>query len=210
MENNNVTEVVFVLDKSGSMYDSKEDTIGGFNQTLDKQKEAQGQTNITTCLFSNGFTWLHDHIDIKSVQHLTSEDYQPNGCTALLDAFGESILKLENITKQTKTNKVIFFIITDGLENASKEFTNERIKKMVEAKKELGWEFVFLGANMDAFATASSMGINVKNSANFKQDKQGMAMSFMCASNVLDCFRKEGVVKEELLQEVNDDCKNRQ
>ena len=154
----NLTELVFILDRSGSMGGLESDTIGGFNSLLEKQKKVEGKCNLTTVLFDHDYELLHDRINIQAVSPLTEKDYYVRGSTALLDAVGRTISKIEHVQETTaeeyRAGKVMFVIITDGMENASREYTTKKVKSMIEAEKEKGWEFVFLGANMDAVETA--------------------------------------------------------
>ena len=153
------TELVFILDKSGSMAGLESDTIGGFNAMLQKQKALPGACRITTVLFDNRYELLHDRIDIRAVSPVTEREYQVGGSTALLDAIGRTIQKLAGVQRNTaeeyRADKVMFVIITDGAENSSREYSSQRVKAMIEHEKEkYGWEFVFLGANIDAVETA--------------------------------------------------------
>ena len=155
----NLTELVFILDRSGSMGGLESDTIGGFNSLLEKQKKVEGKCSLTTVLFDHDYELLHDRINIQAVSPLTEKDYYVRGSTALLDAVGRTISKIEHVQETTaeeyRAGKVMFVIITDGMENASREYTTKKVKSMIEAEKEKGWEFVFLGANMDAVETAA-------------------------------------------------------
>ena len=156
---NNATELVFILDRSGSMAGLEKDTIGGFNAMLKKQKEVEGECRITTVLFDNQINILHDRLDIQAIGCLTEKDYQVGGSTALLDAIGSTINKIGNVQKHSayehRASKVLFVIITDGEENSSREFSSERVKKMTEHQmKKYNWEFIFLGANIDAVETS--------------------------------------------------------
>lgn len=160
----NLTELVFILDRSGSMGGLEQDTIGGFNAMLTRQKEQEGEANVTTILFDHEVQLLHDRFPLKAVAPLTEKDYYVRGCTALLDAIGYGMEKMVNIQRHLPENeraeKVIFVITTDGLENASKRFGYEKIRRMIEREKEqYGWEFLFLGANMDAVKEAARFGI---------------------------------------------------
>lgn len=160
-----LTELVFILDKSGSMSGLEKDTIGGFNSMLAKQKAIDGECFITTVLFDNDYVLLHDRIDIRAVNVITEKEYQVGGSTALLDAIGKTIHKINNAQKNTadsyRAEKVLFVIITDGEENASCEYSADKIRNLIEQqKKEYGWEFIFLGANVDAVQTAKSFGID--------------------------------------------------
>ncbi len=208
---NEVTEVVFVLDRSGSMGSIVDDTIGGFNSVLKQQQEINSQAYITTCLFDDRIEWLHDHLDLQDVKPIDEEDYYVRGCTALYDAIGLTIGKIKNIVKHNNSGKVVFIIITDGRENASKEYGGKKIKKLIEQCKEEGWEFLFLGANIDAFETAESIGINRNRAANWVCDSQGMDLSMKSVSNAVRDMRLQGMVEEDCLQSVNQDyCKRKE
>jgi uncharacterized protein YegL len=184
--NENLTEIVAVLDRSGSMEPLTNDTIGGFNSFLREQKEVPGEAVLTTVLFNDSYMLLHDRLNIKNVKSMTNKEYIPQGMTALLDAMGKTIndigLKLHNTMENERPGKVIFFIITDGEENASVEFTSDKIKEMVELQKNVyGWEFIFLGANIDSFSAAASMGISVDRAFDIAEDGEGI----VCAQEAM-------------------------
>ena len=182
MMNTNMTELVFILDRSGSMSGLEDDTIGGFNGMLKKQKEENQDVNVTTVLFDDRVDIIHDRFPIAIVQPLTEKDYYVRGCTALLDAVGESIHKIENVEehlpKDYKASKVIFVITTDGHENSSKSYTYPQIRRLIEAKKELGWEFLFLGANIDAVGEAAKMGIERNRTVTYENDSKGVSLNY--------------------------------
>ena len=166
----NLTELVFILDRSGSMYGLEQDTIGGFNSMLTKQKSLDGECRITTVLFDHQYTLFHDRIDIQAVSPMSEKDYFVGGSTALLDAIGTTIDKLIRVQRHTaesyRAQKVIFVIITDGEENSSRKYSYDQVKAKIEHEKEAyGWEFIFLGANMDAVKTASQFGIHADRAA---------------------------------------------
>ena len=161
----NLTEMVFILDRSGSMSHLVDDTIGGFNSMIEQQKNEDGDAYITTVLFDHEYEMLHDHVDIKDVKPITNKEYYARGMTALLDALGRTIYsvgeRLNNTPEDERPEKVIFVITTDGFENASQEFTKSGVKKMIEHQQEkYSWTFMFLGANMDAVGEAASLGMN--------------------------------------------------
>lgn len=187
--NKELTELVFILDRSGSMSGLEDDTIGGFNGMIKKQKAEGEQVNVTTVLFDDQIEMIHDRFSIDIVEPLTSEDYYVRGCTALLDAVGTSIKKIENVQNHLpedhKAARVLFVITTDGHENSSREYTYPKIKKMIEAKKELGWDFIFLGANIDSVAEASRMGISRNSTANYVNDGEGIATNYDAISEVV-------------------------
>ena len=170
--NNDITELVFILDKSGSMIGMEDDTIGGFNSMIEKQKEVEGRAYVSTVLFSNRSEVIHDREDLKNVEPLTRNDYCPNGATALLDAIGGAISHIGNIHKYARPedvpSKTIFIITTDGMENASYKYSSSKVKDMIERQKsKYGWEFLFVAANIDAVETADELGIARGRAANY-------------------------------------------
>ena len=179
----NLTEIVFILDRSGSMAGLEADTIGGFNAMIRKQKEETGEAYVSTVLFNNHTEVIHDRVDIRNVQPLTSRDYYVRGCTALLDAVGKSIHHIGNVHKyareEDRPEKTLFVITTDGMENASHTYTYEKLKAMIEhQKKQYGWEFLFLGANIDATREAARFGITAEYAADYHADHQGTAVIY--------------------------------
>lgn len=194
MSRKNHAEIVFVLDRSGSMSSIKDDAIGGFNAFVDAQKKVAGTADITLVLFDHEYQKVYDAKDINSVELLTDKTYIPRGNTALLDAIGRSInevgAKLNALKEDERAEKVIVCIITDGAENASKEFTNEKIKEMIEHQKsKYNWEFAYLGANQDSFATASMYGISKGMTSNFAADTDGTRGAYACLSNLTANYR---------------------
>lgn len=184
-----LTEIVFILDRSGSMQGLESDTIGGFNGMLEKQRKQAGTALVSTVLFSNETEVIHDRADIRSVKPLTEDDYTAGGCTALLDAVGGAIHHIGNIHKYARDEDVpehtLFVITTDGLENASMHYTAERVKSMVERQRvKYGWEFIFLGANIDAVETAANIGIRRDRAAKFRNDAGGIERNY----EALDCM----------------------
>ncbi|MCM3115474.1 VWA domain-containing protein [Neobacillus sp. MER 74] len=179
----NLTELVFILDKSGSMAGLEADTIGGYNAMLKKQQKAEGEAIVTTVLFDHEYDLLHDRINVRGISPITEKDYEVGGTTALLDAIGLSIQKIANVQKRTRegerAEKVLFVITTDGMENASREFTADKIKKMVQCQKEkFGWEFLFLGANIDAISTAARFGIDEDFAVEYHADGEGTQLNY--------------------------------
>lgn len=188
----NLTEVVFILDRSGSMEGLEDDTIGGFNSMLEKQKKVEGDVIISTVLFDHETEVIHDRVPLADVKKLTREEYWTRGSTALLDAIGSSIKHIKKIHKYAREedtpDKTLFVITTDGMENSSHLFDYNEIKKLVEAQKELGWEFIFLGANIDAIGTASHLGINADRAVNYHSDRIGTRKIFGGVSDFVSCF----------------------
>ena len=192
--NKNLTELVFVLDKSGSMSGLEKDTIGGFNSMLEKQRKEDGDVVISTVLFDDRVQVLHDRTDLEKIANLTDRDYQVGGCTALLDALGKSIKHINKIQKMLPEDerpaKTMFIITTDGQENSSHEFSYDKIKKMVEKKQEKKqWEFLFLGANMDAISAAADIGIKADRATNFHSDAVGTAVNYAALSRAVSRVR---------------------
>ena len=179
-------EMVLILDKSGSMSGLESDTIGGFNSMIDKQKEAGVDAKVTTVLFDTHFKTLHDRADIKKVEKLTSKDYVASGNTALLDAVGDTINKISKVEDiYAKNRAVLFVIVTDGQENSSKEYSKAQIKKMISDKQEkYDWEFIFLGANIDAVSEAQSLGIKGTNAVKYKNSSEGVQKNFEAAAEM--------------------------
>ena len=210
----NLTELVFILDKSGSMSGLEKDTIGGFNSMLDQQRKVDGECVITTVLFDNRYELLHDRIDIRAVQPITGKEYFVGGSTALLDAIGRTIHKIDtaqkNTTEDYRAEKVMFVIITDGEENASRHFSSAQIRQMIQHQKErYGWEFIFLGANIDAVETAGRFGIDADRAVDYVPDGEGTELNFRMMSETVATFRECGAVPTACLDEIREDMKKR-
>ena len=210
----NLTELVFILDKSGSMSGLEKDTIGGFNSMLDQQSKVDGECVITTVLFDNRYELLHDRIDIRSVQPITGKEYFVGGSTALLDAIGRTIHKIDtaqkNTTEDYRAEKVMFVIITDGEENASRHFSSAQIRQMIQHQKErYGWEFIFLGANIDAVETAGRFGIDADRAVDYVPDGEGTELNYRMMSQTVATFRECGAVPTACLDEIRKDMKKR-
>ncbi len=208
------TELVFILDKSGSMAGLESDTIGGFNSMLKKQKEVPGECRITTVLFDNRHELLHDRIDIRAVSPMTEREYRVGGSTALLDAIGLTIQKLVSVQKNTaeeyRAENVMFVIITDGEENSSRRFSSDRVKAMIGHEKEkYGWEFVFLGANIDAVETAGKFGISADRAVDYVPDGRGTELNFQMMSEAVADFRETRVLPQAPLEAIRGDHKKR-
>ena len=211
---NNATELVFILDRSGSMAGLERDTIGGFNAMLKKQKEVEGECRITTVLFDNQINILHDRLDIQAIGSLTEKDYQVGGSTALLDAIGSTINKIGNVQKHSshehRASKVLFVIITDGEENSSREFSSQRIKKMIEHQmKKYNWEFIFLGANIDAVETSKMYGIRPDRTQNYHADAKGVNLNFDVMSKTVANFRMNANIDEDWKEQIEKDFEDR-
>ena len=191
----NLTELVFILDRSGSMGGLESDTIGGFNSMLAKQQAEPGECRITTVLFDNEYEVLHDRIEIKAVSPITEREYYVRGQTALLDAVGRTINKIGGVQKNTaeeyRAEKVLFVITTDGMENASREFSYDKIKSMIEHQKsKYSWEFIFLGANIDAVDVANRFGVASNRAQSFHNDSEGIRLNYEMLSRTASEFRR--------------------
>ena len=202
----NLTEIVFILDRSGSMSGLEADTIGGFNSMLEKQKKEEGTVYVSTVLFSNTSKVLHDRVDIKKIESMTERDYQVNGCTALLDAIGGAIHHIGNVHKYARKedvpSKTIFLITTDGMENASREYSSARVKEMIKRQEEkYGWEFFFVAANIDAVETAEHIGIRRERAANYDVE-EGTATMYCAMSKNISEYRKTGKVRDNWNEEI--------
>lgn len=189
-----LTELVFILDRSGSMAGLESDTIGGFNGMLKKQRQVEGEAIVTTVLFDDRYELLHDRIRLDGVPALTGEEYYVRGCTALLDAVGQTIRKITGVQKNTaeahRAEKVIFVITTDGLENASREYSYEQVRNLIKEEQEkYGWEFLFLGANMDAVSEGDRLGIRAERSVTFECSSAGLADNYRAVSCFLEKAR---------------------
>ena len=213
----NSTELVFILDRSGSMGGLESDTIGGFNSMLAKQQGQDGECRITTALFDHEYEILHDRIDIKAVSPITEKEYFVRGNTALLDAIGKTIHKIDNTQQHTakkyRAEKVLFVITTDGMENASREYTYDKIKSHIERQKsEYGWEFIFLGADIDAVEVADRFGIAKNRAQNFHKDKDGIELHYRVVGEAVAAFRaapKNASLADDWSAEIEEDYKRR-
>ena len=190
----NLTEIVFILDRSGSMSGLEADTIGGFNSMIEKQKKAEGEALISTVLFDNTSEVIHDRVSVQNIKLMTDEDYTVRGCTALLDAIGGAIHHIGNVHKYARAEDVpehtMFVITTDGMENASRRYDSDKVKKMIERQKEkYGWEFLFLGANIDAVETARHFGISEDRAVNYHSDSEGTQLNYEVVSEAICAVR---------------------
>lgn len=210
---NNLTEMVFVLDKSGSMCGLEKDTIGGFNAMIEKQKKLEGDCLVSTVLFSDDSVVVHDRVDISEISRMTENDYCVGGCTALVDAVGESVKHISDIHRYIRKEDIpehtMFIVTTDGMENASHKYTLKKVKKMIEAKKEAGWEFIFLGANIDAAETAEDFGIDRERAVNYYADSKGTAEVFASVTCAATEMRRCGKVSGKWRHDIDKDYKNR-
>ena len=210
----NLTEIIFILDRSGSMQGLEKDTIGGFNSLIEKQKKIEGDALISTVLFANKSKVIHDRVDVKDVKPMTENNYITGGCTALLDAIGNAIHHISNIHKYARKEDVpehtLFVITTDGMENASKTYTYPKVKKLIENQKEkYGWEFMFLGANIDAVNVASYMGIDGSRAVNFNCDSEGTELNYEVLNDAIGVLRKCSYVSADWKKRIDKDFKKR-
>ena len=209
-----LTEIVFILDRSGSMAGLERDTIGGFNAMIEKQRKEPGEALISTVLFDHENEVIHDRVDIRKIEPLTDEDYYVRGCTALLDAVGGAIHHIGNVHKyareEDRPEKTLFVITTDGMENASRQYTYEKLKAMIERQKEkYGWEFIFLGANIDAAKEAARFGIDRDHAADYHADRQGTAVIYEAMSEAVCRVRACRPMSSEWKKGVDEDYKKR-
>ena len=211
---NNVTELVFILDRSGSMSGLEKDTIGGFNSMIEKQKKEDGLCYVSTLLFDDKCEVLHDRVKLGDVPVMTEDDYYVRGSTALLDALGGAIKHIGNIHKYARSEdipeKTLFVITTDGMENASRKYTSERVKQMIERQqKKYGWEFIFIGANIDAVTTAKSYGIAPERAVNYTADSRGTNALFSSVGKAVKAVRHGKVLNDEWREDIEEDMKKR-
>lgn len=187
------TEIVFILDESGSMHSLKADTIGGFNSMLEKQKSQEGDAVVTTITFNSSSKIIHDRIDINKIENMSDDQYVPNGSTALFDAVGNAVEHISSIHRyardEDRPEHTVFIITTDGMENSSRKFSQYDVKKMIESKKEEGWEFIFLGANIDAAQAACDIGIEKESAVDYVADSFGTHTLFSAVSNAISNSR---------------------
>ena len=213
--NSNLTEIVFILDRSGSMAGLEADTIGGFNAMIERQKAAEGEALVSTVLFSNESTVIHDRVDVKQVAPMTDKQYRVGGCTALIDAIGGAIHHIGNVHKyireEDRPEHTIFVITTDGMENASHRYTSDAVKAMVERQKQkYGWEFLFLGANIDAVETAAHFGIGEDRAVTFHSDPVGQALNYAEVSAAVCQVRASAPLGREWKANIEMDYQSRE
>lgn len=209
-----MTELVFILDRSGSMSGLEKDTIGGFNAMLQKQRRQEGDAVVSTVLFNTSAQVIHDRLPLERVGDLTEEDYCVGGCTALLDAVGGAIHHIGNVHKyarpEDRPRRTLFVITTDGLENASRRYNYRKVKAMIERQKErYGWEFLFLGANMDAAAETARFGIAPDRAAKYCCDEQGTALNYEVISEAVSRVRRSAPLSAEWKERIDADCRKR-
>lgn len=209
-----LTEIVFILDRSGSMAGLEKDTIGGFNAMLEKQRRGEGQALISTVLFSNESAVIHDRVDAREVPPLTEREYFVCGCTALLDAVGGAIHHIGNVHKyareEDRPERTLFVITTDGMENASRHYDLRRVRTMIERQKaRYGWEFLFLGANIDAVDTAARLGIDADRAANFHCDAQGTQLNYEAVSDAVSAMRCAAPLSADWKERIDSDFQSR-
>jgi len=209
-----MTEIVFILDRSGSMMDLAGDTVGGFNAMLNRQKEENGDALVSTVLFNNRSCVLHDRVSIEAVPPMTEAEYFPHGTTALLDAVGGAIHHIGNVHKYARKEdvpeKTLFIITTDGLENASRTYSYQKVKAMIDRQKEkYGWEFLFLGANIDAAREAGRLGIDESRAVNYHADGAGTARNFQAIGKAVSMMRRESCIRQEWRAEIDRDFEER-
>lgn len=211
---NGITELVFILDRSGSMSGLESDTIGGFNAMIDKQKKQDGECYVSTVLFDNVSEVLHDRVKLSEIKPMTDREYTVRGCTALIDAIGGAIHHIGNVHKYARPEDVpehtIFVITTDGMENASRKYSSDKVKKMIERQKEqYGWEFLFIGANIDAVETAAQYGISKDRAVNYNADEVGTHILYESVSAVVGNVRANKCIDKDWSEELNKDYKRR-
>lgn len=211
---NNITELVFILDRSGSMSGLEGDTIGGFNSLIEKQRRQDGECYVSTVLFDNVSEVLHDRVRLSEIRKMTEDDYTARGCTALIDAIGSAIHHIATIHKYARREDVpehtMFVIMTDGMENASRKYSSREVKRMIEKeKKKYGWEFLFIGANIDSVETAGHFGIGADRSANYHADGKGTAVVFEAVADTVSCMRKSRPITADWSGKINEDYNSR-
>ncbi len=203
-----LTELVFILDKSGSMAGMESDTIGGFNSMLEKQKKEECEAYVSTFLFNDHIKLVHDRTDLRNVRNMTREDYTVGGCTALLDAVGKAIQHIRSIHRyareEDRPESTLFVITTDGLENASHQFSRRDVKGMIEQQKSLGWQFIFLGANIDSEEAASEIGIENDHAFLYKLSNKGIHASLDAVNTAVHSIRRKKVLDYYTLEVIKD------
>lgn len=193
--NKDLVEVVFIIDESGSMSGLEADTVGGFNSTIEKQRAIEGKCIVSTVFFNTRSRVYHDRLDLANIKKMERTDYYPNGCTALVDAVCESIKHIKTIHRYIREedvpSKTLFIITTDGMENASRKYSSKELKEMIEERKKAGWEFIYLAANIDAFATAKDYGLDEMEVTPYINDRKGNDIKFACMEAAITSVRRE-------------------
>ncbi|MBE5800932.1 MAG: VWA domain-containing protein [Clostridiales bacterium] len=212
--NKHLTELVFILDCSGSMAGLESDTIGGFNAMIDRQKQGEGDAIVSTVVFSDASTVIHDRVDVQKVQPMTNREYRVGGCTALLDAIGGAIHHIGNVHKYARKEnvpgKTLFVITTDGMENASRRYAAEEIRQKIERQqKEYGWEFLFLGANIDTVETARHYGISKERAVSYRSDHQGTRLNYQVIGDAVMHMRCTATLPENWKDRIEADLRDR-
>lgn len=210
----NFTELVFILDRSGSMQSLTDDTIGGFNSLIEKQRGVEGGCVVSTVLFDSHSTVLHDRVPLTEVKPMTRNDYVPQGNTALIDAIGGAVKHIGNIHKYARPEDIpehtMFVIITDGMENASRQYTADKVRAMIERQKDrYGWEFIFIGANIDAVETASRFGISEDRAVDYLADAQGTAVAYAASCDAIGEMRRGKRISNSWHNRISNDMKER-
>ena len=210
----NLTEIVFILDRSGSMAGLEADTIGGFNSLIEKQRREEGEAIISTVLFDNFSEVIHDRVPLDQVPELTDKEYYVRGCTALLDAVGGAVHHIGNVHKyareEDRPQRTLFVITTDGMENASRHYTYDRVRQMIERQKEkYGWEFLFLGANIDAAKEAARFGIHADRAVNYHCDREGTALNYEVVAETICDVRAARPIQASWKKRIDEDYKKR-
>ena len=210
----NLTEMVFILDKSGSMSGLEKDTIGGFNSMIERQKKEPGEALVSTVLFSNESKVIHDRVELSKIEPMTDRQYYVGGCTALIDAIGQAIHHIGNIHKYAREEDVpehtVFVITTDGMENASHRYSSDEVKRMVNRQKEkYGWEFLFLGANIDAVETAARFGISEDRAVRYHNDARGQQLNYETVSDAVRCVRSCAPLGRDWKEKIEKDYSSR-
>lgn len=211
---NDLTELVFILDKSGSMSGLEQDTIGGFNSLIEKQKKEPGEAIVSTILFNDDITVIHDRVNINSISKITDKEYHVFGCTALLDAVGNTLTHIKNIQNNldeaNKPSKTLIIIITDGMENSSQEYSYSKVKGLIdELKEKNNYEFIFMGANIDSEEEASKLGIDKDKAVSYNNDSTGIEINYCALDNAIKGIRTGKRLPKEWRNSIDEDIKKR-
>ena len=210
---NNITELVFIIDRSGSMAGLESDTIGGFNSLIKKQKKETGKCFVSTVLFSNNSEVIHDRVPLDKINEMTDDDYCLGGCTALIDAIGGAIKHISSVHRYIRPEDIpehiMFVITTDGLENASHKYSAKEVKKMVTEKEKDGWEFLFIGANIDSVETAGNFGIRSDRAVNYHADEKGTSVLYEAVCAQVSNLRKNKKVSSDWSRAIEEDYESR-